>query len=333
MSRPAQLEQQIARVQELQAEMLEGENLDGSNVITLEPSTPEVQTPPDSTETVIVESPATISKDEYNKLEQRYRTLQGMHQAEGSRSRNEVAALTAALQDVEDRLIAAERAAHTSPAPVKYITEKDEEEYGDTLDMVRRAAREEAEAISTSREGALMDRIAQLENQTGHFRNTVVPTVENLSKAQEEQVKAEFWGTISTNVPDWRAINDNAEFKAWLLAADPVTGGNRQQFLDQARQQYDAPRVIRFFEEWKRRTAGGQTPAPNKNTQAELERLVAPGTSKGGTTTQPEKKQWTGAEVGKFFRDVNSGKYADKPEERKRVEADIYAAQAEGRFR
>lgn len=330
MSRPAQLEQQIERVKELQAEMLEGDKPVDPNA-TVDPVTPPVELPTDPVTPVVVESPVTISKEEYNRLEQRHRTLQGMYNADTARLRGELTNVTTALQNVEDRLIAAEKVTKAPSAPVKYITEKDEEEYGDTLDMVRRAAREEAEAITTAREQKYLERIAQLEQQTGHINNTVVPTIEGITKAQREQVKNDFWAALRQQIPDLDAINDSAEFKAWLLAEDPTTGGNKQYFLDQAAKQYDVPRVIKFFEEWKRTQAGGPTPAPKNNAQAELEKLVAPGASKAGNQAAPAKKQWTGSEIGKFYADIRNGLYADKLEERKKLENDLFLAQKEGR--
>lgn len=332
MSRPAQLEQQIARVNELQAEMLEGNEPKAPGT---EPKENVAGTTPTEqvTEPVVVQSPVTVSKEDYDKLEQRYRTLQGMHVADVNRLRSEVSARDAALQDLEDRLVELEKSAKPTAAPAaKYVTKEDEEEYGDTVAMVRRAAREEAEAVAAAREAEYLERIAQLEAQQGHIRNTVVPKIEDLTKQQAEQVKAEFWGAINTQVPDWREVNDNADFKAWLLAEDPITGANRQQFLSQARNNYDASRVIRFFNEWKRTAAGGQTPASTGTTQADLERLVAPGASKGTSApVQQEKKQWTRADVTKFYNDVNSGKYANRAEEKAKIEADLFLGMSEGR--
>lgn len=327
MSRPAQLEQQIARVKELQEEMLNGDNTDNSD-------TPSGDPPAGTPASVVVdEPPATISKDEYNKLEQRYRTLQGMHAAETGRLRADLAARDTQLQAMEDRLAQLERSSKpAAEAPAKYVTDEDVKEYGETIDMVRRAAREEAEAISKAREQALLQELAELKAQVGHVRNTVVPKVEDLSKQQFEQARADFWGSLETHVPDWRAINDNQGFKDWLLSEDPITGATRQQFLAQAQYNLDAPRVIRFFQEWKRTAAGGQTPAPKNSANSELEKLVAPGASKGaGVPSAPEKKQWTRAEISQFYRDVTTGKYANRPEERKKIENDIFLAQKENR--
>lgn len=326
MSRPAQLEQQIERVKQLQAEMIEDN----------EPSTPTepvVGTTPSEplAPQQVVGEPATIAKDEYDRLEQRYRTLQGMHKADVAHLRGELAATGATIQNLEQRILEAEKVSKPQTAPTKYVTAEDEEEYGETLEMVRRAAREEAERTLASREDGYLSRIAELEAQVGHVRNTVEPVVMDITRSQAEQVKADFWGAIDTQVPNWREINDNPAFKAWLTAEDQVTGSNRQQFLAQAQSEYNAQRVIKFFKEWERTAAGGQTPAPRNNTQSELEKFVAPGTSRSTPAMDKTKKQWTSDEISKFYKDSMMGVYATKPEEKKRIEADIFAAQSEGR--
>lgn len=334
MSRPAQLEAQIARVQEIQAEMTKGDTQD--NVELNDDGTPKTVTPPEAvTPPPVVEPPATINKEEYDKLEQRFRTLQGMYNADSVRLRGELKEALDAIKELEDRVVAAEATAKTpNDAPVKYITAEDESEYGDTLDMVRRAAREEAENLARKREEKFLNEIAELKNQLGYVQSTVVPKVDSITRSQEEQVKAEFWGAIETQVPNWRTINDSADFRAWLIAEDPLTGATRQQFLAQAQYNYNAPRVIGFFKEWERTKAGGQTPAPKNSAHSELEKMVSPGASKGGNvpvTTEP--KIWSHDAIGKFYADVTKGVYANKPEERKKIEADIFAAQREGRVR
>lgn len=326
MSRPAQLEEQMKRVQAIQAE-LSGEP-PATPPAGDPPADPPVGTPPAPPP---IEAPATIAKDEYDKLEQRYRTLQGMHKADVASLRGELSAATNAIQELENRVIAAEAAKTTTPpAPAKYVTDEDVEEFGSTIEMVRRAAREEAEAIFGNREVAYQTRIAELEKQVGHVRNTVVPAVESITHSQAEQAKFDFWNAIETNVPNWRTINETPDFKAWLLAEDPLTGTNRQHFLSQAQSSYDAQRVIRFFKEWERTAAGGQTPAPKK-ANSELEQLVAPGASRGTAPPDSSKKQWTRAEISQFYQDCISGKFATKADERKRIEAEIFLAQKEGR--
>jgi hypothetical protein len=331
MSRPAQLEQQIAHVAELQAKMLEGEN---QNVELNEDGTPKNDEPSEPVnEPTVAEPPATINKEDYDKLEQRYRTLQGMHNAETSRLRAEMKDALLAINDLENKLVEVQTTNKPAPAQVKYVTAEDESEYGDTLEMVRRAAREEAENLAAKREETLLQRMAELEGQVGYVRNTVVPTVEHMTRAQQDQLRAEFWSTIDTQVPNWREVNDNQKFKDWLTTVDPLLGAKKQDFLRQAQEQLDASRVVGFFKEWERIQAGGQRPAPKNANQAVLEQMVDPGVSKGsGTIVQPTPKSWTRAEITNFYKDVQLGQYTDKPDQRKKIEADIFLAQREGRI-
>lgn len=325
MSRPAQLEQQMERVKQIQAELSD----DGTEPVTPDvpdPQAPQEPVPPQS----VVQEPATISKEEYDRLEQKYRTLQGMHNADAARFRSELAAANNAYHSLEQRLVEVERAAQTPVTPATYVTAQDEEEYGETLDMVRRAAKEEAEKIFRGSETAYLARIAQLEAEVSRVNNTVVPVVQDLSRSQVEQAKAEFWGAISTQVPNWQTINNDQAFKDWLLETDEITGATRQQFLAQAQSELNASRVIKFFKEWERTAAGGPTPAP-RNSQAELEKYVAPGTSRATVPVDSTKKQWTREEISKFYQDSMMGKYANRLDEKKRIEKDIFAAQAEGR--
>lgn len=327
MSRPAQLEQQIEHVKQLQAEMLEAnkptetqENVSETTPTDVAPVQP------------VVNMPVTVTKEDYDRLEQKYRTLQGMHNAEGSRLRGELTAAHTAIQQLENRIAAAETAAAAAQqSPVKYVTKEDEEEYGETLEMVRRAAREEAENFTQSREAAYLNRIAELEAKIGHVQNTVVPAVEDIRYNQAEQVKADFWDDINTQVPNWRTINGTQAFKDWLMSEDPLTGATRQQFLSQAQSEYNSSRVIKFFKEWERSQAGGPTPAP-KPAQSDLERYVAPGSSRATVQVDNQPKTWTRAEIQAFYQDALMGKYEKEPEKRKKIESDIYRAQAEGRI-
>lgn len=323
MSRPAQLEQQLERVKQIQEEMKnQNEPTDDNNPEPPQEPTPPPQNPEPPAQ--VIQEPATINKEEYDRLEQRYRTLQGMHKADTTELRAQLNAAMASLENLKAEVAAKQ---HTPlEGPTKYVTDDDIEDYGDTLEMVRRAAREEAEAVAYKREQALVNRIAQLEEEAGHVRKNVMPAVENMAYSQAEQERNNFWNAINTQVPDWEKINKTQGFIDWLQSEDPLTGMPRQHFLSQAQANYDALRVVKFFNEWKRMAAGGQTPAPTNN-QANLQQYVAPGSSRTAPPMEPKKKEWTGEEIGKFYQDALMGKYRDKPEEKKRIEAEIFAYQ------
>jgi len=63
-------------------------------------------------------------------------------------------------------------------------------------------------------------------------------------KSAEEQ---RFWAEIERELPNWRQINNDPNFHAWLLSVDELTGITRQTFLEQAQKSLDAKRVIAFF--------------------------------------------------------------------------------------
>jgi hypothetical protein len=72
--------------------------------------------------------------------------------------------------------------------------------------------------------------------------------------------------------------------------------------------------------------------------QKRLEEFVAPGSPKpsaAGTQDGSGKRVWSRAEISKFYKDRQDGKYAtpSKKDEGLRLEADIFAAQREGRIR
>lgn len=324
MSRPAQLEEQVALVKKIQEEMANPQE----QVIdpqVQDPGTPQ-NDPPNAP---VSQEPATVTKEEYDRLEQRYRTLQGMHKADTQQLRAELSEALVSF-DAFKAQVAAQQQQQPAPGPKKYTTDEDVTEFGeDTLDMVRRAAREEAEAISLQRESGFVSRIQELQSELDKLRG-IVPTVQGMAYRNEEQRREKFWETIDTQVPDWRTVNDNPSFKDWLLSEDELTGYPRQQFLSQAQAEYDALRVVKFFNEWKRKAAGGQTPAP-VTPQNSLQQYVSPGPARTNQPTEAKKKQWTREGISEFYKEAMLGKYKDKPEEKKRIEAEISLAAREGR--
>lgn len=322
MSVPAQVVRQVARVQEIQQQMLASETSPKPEETQGEPIEEPVTPEPTN-----VEPPATVSKEDFDRLEQSLRTLQGMHKADANRFRSELAARDAFIQELQTKLT--EKAKKTEFTPVKYVTGEDEAEYGETLEMVRRAAREEAENAAGKREEEYLARIAQLE---ARLDQSVLPTVQRLEQSREQQIEDNFWTELTAKVPDWSIINTDPKFVDWLTQEDSVTGATKQQFLSQARASFNAPRVIRIFEEWKRTAAGGQTPAP-KPAQANLERMVAPAASKGaGGKVEPEKRKWTDADIRTFYSEVQRGRYRGREAEQKAIETDLFLAKAEGRY-
>lgn len=266
-------------------------------------------------------------KSEEETFEQRYRSLQGMYNAEVPRLHAEKRELTNRVQQLEQLLSSMSAAPATPQAPAeKLVTEQDMEDYGDSIEVMRRVFREEMYS-----KDAEINELKQLVRQ---MQGTVVPQVHQLSQSHAVSNEQRFWADLQTAVPDWQEINGSQEFQSWLLEVDPLTGIPRQTYLDDAQRNLDARRVANFFSSWKGMTGTSDARTSTAAQPAsELERQVAPGKGRsGGAKTQGEAKTYTSADIKKFFADVQKGRYRGKEAERDRIERDIFAAQREGRI-
>jgi hypothetical protein len=140
-----------------------------------------------------------------------------------------------------------------------------------------------------------------------------------------QNVEAGFFKSLTEMVPDWEQINQDNKFLAWLEEIDELTGESRQSLLSRAEKSRDAARTAKFFNAYKKTSS---TWAAN-NTQA-LDSQIAPPTNKA-PNTPPAKKIWTRGEVSDFYARMRRGEIEDK--DAVAIEADIMAAQIEGRIR
>jgi hypothetical protein len=204
------------------------------------------------------------------------------------------------------------------------ITDADVKEYGDSIDVMRRAAREEVNAAN--------GRIAQLEKTIQQLQG-VVPQVQQVQAQQQASSEQAFWTGLTNEVPNWQDINNNADFQSWLLSIDPLTGISRQTYLEDAQKNLDTKRVAQFFAAWEKEFGTPETARENRpNTNSQLEKQVAPGRGRAGKPAAQESKNYSPADIQKFFEDVRKGKFKGRDEERGRMERDIFAAQREGRI-
>ena len=327
MALPEQLRKQTEAVQELYKQMEESA---GDEQAVAEPE--QEVSKADSAVQEDVQQPPTKMEQKVEELKseedyvQKYKTLQGMYNAEVPRLHSQNRDLTNRVQQLE-QLLASMNAqpSKSEPTQEKYVTDSDIEEYGDSIDMMRKVSREELSAAAR--------KIAQLENTIKQLQSSVIPQVQQVAQRQAASSEQQFWSDLTAAVPDWRDINDNPDFQSWLLQVDPLTGINRQTYLEDAQQNLDSRRVASFFETWSG-LSGKSTVAQNKNvTNSELERQVAPGRAKsGGAPTNNSAKMYAPGDIKKFFEDVRKGRYVGKEAERDRIESDIFAAQREGRI-
>jgi outer membrane biosynthesis protein TonB len=213
---------------------------------------------------------------------------------------------------------------NNQPVHNNLITDEDRANYGDDLiNLTQRAARA---AISPELEAL------RAENQ-------------NLKKTVNTSVKSALFDQVTQAIPDWRQINKTPQWLTWLTLPNLYTGQVRQQMLNAAIAGAEAPKVIQLFRDFLSEiNATGQTLQPAQQEQqlapraaaVPLESLAAPGRARpasGETPQSADKPIYSRAQISKFYDDVRRQLYAGREAEYRAFEADITAAQREGRIR
>ena len=258
--------------------------------------------------------------------EQKYKTLQGMYNKEVPRLSSENRELGSRVSQLESLLgDLKKQETPVQEAPVeKLITKDDVEQYGDSIDVMRRAAKEEV--------AGQLGRVAQLEKEIAELKG-VVPQVQQVKQQQKTTSEKQFWDVLNREVPNWNEINSNPDFQSWLLEVDPLTGISRQTYLEDAQRKQDAGRVINFFNAFAKVSGVDNSARDKSATQsAELQKQVAPKRGRAGQPVNNDAKTYSPKDIEKFFTDVRKGKYKGREDERARMERDIFAAQQEGRI-
>jgi hypothetical protein len=345
MALPEQIRKQTEAVQELYKQLNgDGTNGEGQNP-PADGGTPPTENVDNSTppadENSATNNAAQSSSGEHTNddgkgsdetLTQKYRTLQGMYNAEVPRLHQHNKELTGRLQQMEQLLatLSAQQAAGrpaNQPEIQALITDKDQEEYGESLDVMRRVTREELIPVA--------QKIVQIERMLQQLQVNVVPQVKNLAHQQAMTAEQRFWMDLTSIVPNWRDINEDEDFKTWLLEVDPLTGISRQTILEDAQNTLDVRRVGNFFRSWLEITGQANAAQNTRRHDAasELERQVTPGKGRStGAPTGSNAKTYSPDDIKTFFNDVRQGKYKGREAERDRIERDIFAAQRENRI-
>jgi len=187
------------------------------------------------------------------------------------------------------------------------VTEAEIEEYGsETVDMLRRVSREETRVLAA--------KVDNLEAAVRQFMNnvntSVVPQMQQVARSQTQSQDQLFKNELSTMVPNWKSINDNNDFKSWLLAVDPMMGVTRQSALEAAHKQFDTSRVASFFATWAAlngtdTNVNALADKSQKAAGSELERQIAPGRSRSAAApSNDQAKVYTPEDIAKFYDDV-----------------------------
>ncbi len=333
MALPKQVQQQADAVAQFDKQITEmSVPADSTDPTAPAPST-EVPSEPAPAPSAPQPAPAPTPQAAPEPWEQRYRSLQGMFNAT-------VPALEAQVKELKEQLTARERASEPAtpaePEPREpKVTGKDVEAFGgDLIDLIKRAA---SDMFVESYKG-VHERFGRLEDSVSKLQAAIGGVSENLTKDR----RVIYFQELARLVPDYEVVNVDQRFTAWLSEVDPLSGQQRQAYLEAAFNNFDAARTAVLFNAWKQSvgtaSAPTATPQPQAPTAAdELRRQVAPTSSRASTPAPSGNEQggrfFTTREVDKFYTDVAKGLYRNNEAERARIETEIDLAVSQGRIR
>lgn len=302
MALPDSVQRQVQLVEEIEKQLSGEQNAPQPQ----DQETSEQEAEPKSTETV-----ESNREEDFRKLEARYKTLQGMHQADNQRWKEQIEAgekeRQALLKQIEELR---QKAAESSSL---LASRKDEEAFGkDMAEFVRRAAKEE---------------VSQLNPEADKIKGEIEAMKKELEAQRQvkaDEARVRFFHDMDNALPDWRSQNEDPEFLAWLAGPHPQYPYRTwQSFLDEALRVGNSAAIINIFKTFKTK---GEPQKPNP-----LARQVAPAHNRNTPPQdgQPQKKVFTQREIKEFYEGVRRGWFKD--DEAKRMEEEIDRAVSEGR--
>ncbi len=288
------------------------------------PGTP-VEAPP-AAATASGKEPATPAVDD-EKWEHKYKVLNGKYVAEVPRLQKNIKDLGGQVTQLQSVLASIEKATPPETTPAARLLKAEEiEDYGeDLISVVKRAAREE-----------MSPEMTRLEEENTELRRQMNSTMETSATTARKSV----YDTLNEQVPNWEAINTDAEFMIWLDTFDAYTNQQRRVLLNDAFESNDAARVIAFFKGYLKENAtvsppGATEQPPAARTPAvDMASLAAPGKPRGGGSpgTQEGKQTWRQVEIAAFYADVRRGKFKGDPKTKLQLEKSIMDAVSSNRI-
>ena len=275
---PKAVQAQLDAAEALQAQLVNPTPVEGNPEVA--PVT-EAQAP-QPVETVVQETRVTEPNPD-NNWEQRFRVIEGKYRAEIPRLHDQNRELSERL---EQALKALEEKAQTPVEEKKLVTDADVESFGeDMVDMVRRAAREEFDALAKKFAGELDKRFG-----------AVAAKVEQTEQVVVKSAKDKFWDAVDTKHADFEAVNSDPRWFAFLDTRIPGSRLTRRTLAEKAIAELDAEALIEQVGLFKESLPKAEPQQPTKP-KPTLNSQVAPNTS-GASNPSPDPvgKIWTGAE-------------------------------------
>lgn len=263
----------------------------------------------------------------------RYEAMRGRYEREASAVLELQATIASLQQDIRQLKMAGATPPSAAPPPElraeRLITPEEETEWTpQLLDVVGRKAKEVLNPIVEAKLREQQEEIARLKSQVGSVAETTVA-----------QARQRMHAELDDKLPQWRQMNENNDFLAWLALPDRYSGAIRHDMLKDAYSRNQTGRVLAFFNGFLAEEAAvrpATPPAdPSRQPTVDMVSLAAPG--RAATTAAPapvdNKPIITRAQIAAFYREVNRGAYRGREAEQQAAEKMIFEAEREGRIR
>lgn len=249
-----------------------------------------------------------VNQPKSDEFEQKYRTLQGIFNAEKQKANEAAAQRDAEIERLRTEL---QQLKEASVAKVQFGTDEDRANFGDDfVQLVERGV--------DARTQEYRKQVAELKSQLAQVTSQLQQVGEN---AEVSRYGA-FIADLDNTLPGWRQTNSDPAFIAWLNEVDPISGMVRNDILVRATRAFDLERVRSIFEAYQGKTA-------RSTKQPTLAQQVSP-TRGHSSQAGRSPRVYTEAQIAQFYNDWRKGVYTD--EQAKAIEHEIEQAYAENRI-
>jgi len=270
-------------------------------------------------------APATLPMDKpIDDFETKYRTLQGKYNAEIPRLNDKVRILTQQVTQLtaETDSLRAGKNNNENPNGAADINGR--------LDPETFGGYGEEFASMAAQVNKLADENKLLKEQIG-------TVAQSQGKTEHERYMDTVAANVSNKGRDFNRLNADPDFLTWLQEVVPYTGQSRHTSLQTAERKLDVTTTMGIFNEYLdanplKQQQKQQVQQPKTQATPNFQ----PGYNSSGSDLKPpmstSETTWTRQKVSQLYKDKSGGAYKGREAEFKALEADMFAAQAEGRF-
>lgn len=263
---------------------------------------------------------------------QRFETVQGKLNTEMPSLYQQLRAKEQELEALRRQPAPAQPAQPAAPASIpatgQLVTESDVEAFGGNLtDFVLRVARGVGEGLVSQALADLRKEFGTVQEQLGQVSSTVV-------KSELDR----FWDSVIALIPDWKSVDADPAWIAFLDTAPEFSSHTYRQLAADAVQKRMPDKIASLVKAWRGAAVSQPAPAPQPSPAPqqprpapELQRQVAPSTSRSSAPVQPAARIWTQADYAEAYDVRNVARYGQQKANEMIAEAD--RAVAEGRVR